>query len=166
MNKRYVIMEVDLYDDTKEIVGALQRFLHNHYGGSAARVAEVHDASEFRTAAKEALNSAGAVDVLRTYAPMLGIHYSTQGESYYLKEGEGPTPEFIGKRIKLALSLFNLAYDRDFKTLDEVTEDPAYGAEYASNYLADADDILRTNSHLLDLGTVELMGLDKKDGQL
>jgi hypothetical protein len=73
----------------------------------------------------------------------------------YLRAPELPE-EFVEKRQQLAEFLLSMAtgysWD-DAKDLDD----------FHSNYLKDADDILRSQPHLLGLTTREVMGLDGDD---
>lgn len=68
-----------------------------------------------------------------------------------------PTAEFEEKRRELACFLYELYHGKG--TWAEVLLAPLYDDRY-SNYMADADDILRANPHLLTLETNEQMGID------
>jgi hypothetical protein len=68
-----------------------------------------------------------------------------------------PTAEFKEKRGELAEFLYELYHGPN--TWIDVLAAPLDDDRY-SNYMADADDILRANPHLLTLETNEQMGID------
>jgi hypothetical protein len=68
-----------------------------------------------------------------------------------------PTSEFEEKRRELAAFLYELYHGKG--TWAEVLLAPLYDDRYG-NYMADADDVLRANPHLLTLETLEQMGID------
>jgi hypothetical protein len=80
----------------------------------------------------------------------------TPAESWRTKTPE-PTSEFEEKRRELAEFLYELYYGKS--TWLEVLLAPTSDDRF-DNYMADADDILRSNPHLLTLDTVEQMGID------
>jgi hypothetical protein len=70
------------------------------------------------------------------------------------------TPEeFTEKQCALALFMFNMS-NGPLDTLEQVVSHPSYGATYYDNYMADAADTLRSQPHLLGLGTREQMGIE------
>lgn len=79
------------------------------------------------------------------------------------------TLEFKDKQKELALFLFGLANGPQVSSIDELKEFGSYrevgesvlhlDKTYYKNYMADANDILRSNPHLLGLGTRERMDL-------
>lgn len=81
------------------------------------------------------------------------------------------THEFKDKQKSLALFLFNLACNESISSIEGLKKFGSYseyvGAKtilkldktYYKNYMADANDILRSNPHLLGLGSRERMGL-------
>lgn len=74
---------------------------------------------------------------------------------------EPMTEEFRDKQRELAGYLFRIAYGGTMR-IDQVAADPAYGQEYADNYLADADSLLRSSPHLLSPDTLEVMRLPRQ----
>lgn len=77
------------------------------------------------------------------------------------------TSEFREKQESLAIFLFGLVYG-PISSIDQLkqygsvlisTSNRELDKTYYKNYMADADDILRSNPHLLSLDTRERMGL-------
>lgn len=94
-----------------------------------------------------------ALELLRPLVPPANGLPADEGK--HLPE---PTAEFEEKRRELAAFLYELYHGKG-TWLSEVLIAPVDDDRF-SNYMADADDILRANPHLLTLDTVEQMGID------
>lgn len=168
--KHFLMLEIDLaqVSDLDNKLAMLAKVLATvAYGQEWVQNVETRELNTTREYTQEALNTTGhdakhdvALRLLGRLSVILKLEEREDEDGHY-QPVEQPPAEFREKQRELALSLFELANGRGFNSLEAIAEDPDYGQGYVDNYMADADEVLRRQPHLLGLATREKMGLDK-----
>lgn len=168
--KHFLMLEIDYkqHSDLDSRLSKLAKDLERvAYGQEWVQRVETRELNKTREHVMEALNCKGSFDERHSLNSRMMGRLSVifrleerEDEDGRYQPIEQPPAEFRAKQRTLALSLFELANGRGFDSLEAVAADPGYGQDYVDNYMADADEVLRSQPHLLGLETREKMGLD------